>query len=105
MRKADEAKADAAAPSRSTGKVRVRNIDYPLSGSINMEGKKPIRWTLVPNKWTEVPMEVYEFLKGKFANPREYDVPSSLPDGSGEYRGNPGQTRTEQHLQYLIEFQ
>lgn len=85
-------------------KVRIRNIDYALTGSVDIQGKKPIMFRLEPNKWTEVPDVVYTHLKNKYGNPQTHDVPAALPSPDGNYYGYPGQTRTEQHLQYLIEF-
>ena len=85
--------------------VRVRNIDYALSGSIDIAGAKPITYRLEPNKWTEVPDEVYDQLKHKFGNARFSDAPNSLPGNDGNYYGYPGQTRSEQvNGQYLVEF-
>lgn len=86
-------------------KVRIRNIDYALTGSVDIRGQKPIYFRLEPNKWTEVPDEVFTHLKSKFGNPQVHEVPSALPGPDGNYYGYPGQTRTEQHQQYLIEFQ
>ena len=85
--------------------VRVRNINYALSGSVDAQGKTPIAFRLEPNKWTAVPDEVYEMLKHKFGNPRYSDVPNSLPGADGNYYGYPGQTRAEEvNSQYLVEF-
>lgn len=92
------------APPRK-GKVRVRNITYPLTGSVNVEGRKPIKFSIRPNVWTEVPEEVYQMLKSKFYDLRYADVPDALPESDGTYRGDPDRTRKEpQNAQYLIEF-
>lgn len=86
-------------------KVRIRNIDYALTGSVDVKDRKPIMYRLEPNKWTEVPDEVYEQLKSKFGNAKFSDAPSALPGTDGNYYGYPGQTRAEQtNSQYLIEF-
>lgn len=86
------------------GRVRLRNCDYPLTGSINIDKQKPIKYVLHPNVWTEVPAEVYDILKRKFGEVRYTDVPSALPDSRGEYSMAPGATRHEQQVQYVIEF-
>ena len=86
-------------------KVRVRNIDYALTGSVDCRDGKPISFRIEPNVWTEVPDEVYSMLKSKFGNPMFSQAPNSLPDGQGNYYGSPGQVRTEQYNnQYLVEF-
>ena len=85
-------------------KVRVRNIDYALTGSVDIEGRGALSFRIEPNTWTEVPDEIYTHLKAKFANPRRYEVPNSLPDRDGIYRMDPNQTRLETSLQYLVEF-
>lgn len=87
-------------------KVRVRNIDYALTGSVGSKDLgKSIKFRIEPNTWTEVPDEVYEMLKSKFSNPRYSDAPNSLPGQDGNYYGHPGQTRPEQvNSQYLVEF-
>jgi hypothetical protein len=87
------------------GKVRVRNINYPLTGSIDIQGRKPISYRLEPGKWVEVPHEVYSFLKNRFGSPQRHVVPSALPGPDGNYYGPPTETRVEEHMQYLIEFQ
>lgn len=88
----------------SCSRARLRNCDYALTGSINAEGHKPIKWRLEPNRWTELPSEVISFLKLKFAEPRYTDVPNALPDDRGNYSMPSGSTRPEQQTQYVIEF-
>lgn len=86
-------------------KVRIRNIDYALAGSVDIKDGKTIKYRLEPNKWTEVPDEVYDQLKHKFGNARFSDAPSALPGADGNYYGYPGQTRAELvNGQYTIEF-
>lgn len=87
-------------------KVRVRNIDYALTGSVDIKGAgKTLSFRIEPNVWTEVADEVYEMLKHKFGNPKFSNAPNSLPNQDGEYYGYPGQTRPEQtNSQYLVEF-
>ena len=85
--------------------ARIRNIDYALTGSVDVKNQPPIKYRLVPNVWTPVPDEVYAQLKHKFGNARFSEVPNSLPGPDGNYYGYPGQTRAEQtNGQYLIEF-
>lgn len=85
--------------------VRVRNISYALTGSIDAKGQAPIKYRLEPNVWTDVPDEVYTQLYSKFGNARYSDAPNALPGQDGNYYGYPGQTRAEQvNGQYLVEF-
>lgn len=87
-----------------SGRARLRNCDYPLTGSINVDGRKPLKWRLEPNVWTTLPGEVIDVLKLKFAEPKFVDVPNALPDMNGNYNVPPGATRREQQVQYVIEF-
>lgn len=89
---------------KRVGRARLRNCDYPLTGSINIDGRKPLKWTLRPNVWTELPDEVIDILRRKFAEPRFSEVPNALPDEAGNYNAPPGSTRLEQQAQYVIEF-
>ena len=85
--------------------VRVRNIDYALTGSIDIKNQKPITYRLEPNVWTAVPDEVWEQLYSKFGNTRFSEAPNSLPGKDNNYYGSPGQTRPEVvNGQYLVEF-
>lgn len=85
--------------------VRVRNIDYALAGSVGIQNGKTIKYRLEPNKWTQVPDEVFDQLKHKYGNTRFSDAPNGLPGNDGNYYGYPGQTRAEVvNSQYLIEF-
>ena len=85
--------------------VRVRNINYALTGSLDVKGKRTIQYRLEPNVWTEVPDEVFVQLKDKFGNAKFSEAPNSLPGAGGVYSGQPGQLRAEQtNSQYLVEF-
>ena len=88
------------------GQVRVRNIDYALTGSVDSkDAGKTITFRLEPNVWTTVPEPVFEMLKHKFGNARYSEAPASLPGPDGNYYGFPGQQRAEQvNGQYLVEF-
>lgn len=86
-------------------RVRVRNIDYPLNGSLSIEGGTSIKWSLPPGQWVSVEEPVYNFLKHKFGEPRMYEVPAALPDSNGNYHMPTTATRVETHQQYLVEFQ
>lgn len=84
--------------------VRVRNINYALTGSVDGKGKI-IPFRLEPNVWTAVPEEVFIHLKNKYGDNRYADVPNSLPAKGDEYTVQPGQTRPEcVNSQYLVEF-
>lgn len=87
-------------------RVRVRNIDYALTGSVDSkELGKTLSFRLEPNVWTEVADELFEMLKHKFGNARYSEAPASLPGPDGNYYGFPGQQRAEQsNGQYLVEF-
>lgn len=86
-------------------KVRVRNINYALTGSVDIEGRKSIKFRIEPNIWTEVADEIYDMLKHKFGNPKYSDAPNAIPEVNGNYYAHPGQTRSEQvNGQYLVEF-
>lgn len=85
--------------------ARIRNIEYALTGSVDIKNQKAITYRLEPNKWTDVPDEVYAQLKHKFGNAKFSEAPNSLPGVDGNYYGYPGQTRAEQvNSQYIIEF-
>lgn len=85
--------------------VRIRNISYALTGSVDGKDQRPMKYRLEPNVWTDVPDEVYSQLYSKFGNSRFSEAPNALPGSDGEYRGVPGQIRAEQtNAQYLIEF-
>lgn len=60
---------------RKSGEVRVRGLKWPLPVTLDTEEKGRIRATIQPNKWTRVPDEIYEFLKGRFDQPRVTMVP------------------------------
>ena len=86
-------------------KVRVRNITYALTGSVDCEGGRSLKYRLEPEQWTEVPDEVFTQLENKFGNARYSDAPDSLPGKDNSYYGHPGQTRSELvNGQYLVEF-
>jgi hypothetical protein len=86
--------------------VRVRNIDYALTGSVGSRDLgKAIKFRIEPNVWTKVEDEVFDMLKSKFGNARYSEAPNSLPGPDGNYYGYPGQIRAEQvNGQYLVEF-
>lgn len=86
-------------------RVRIRNISYALTGSVDIKGQKPMTFRLEPNRWTEVTDEVFVHLKNKFGNPQVNEVPNALPGPDGNYYGYPGETRKEEYLQYLVEFE
>jgi hypothetical protein len=88
------------------GQVRVRNIEYALTGSVDSKDNNgAVKFRLEPNVWTTVPDEVFEMLQHKFGNARYSDAPASLPGADGNYYGFPGQQRAEQtNGQYLVEF-
>lgn len=85
--------------------VRIRNIAYALTGSVDGKDQRAVKYRLEPNVWTEVPDEVYTQLYNKFGNSRYSEAPNALPGNDGSYHGNPGQVRAElTNGQYLIEF-
>jgi hypothetical protein len=85
---------------KSGGRVRLRLLDHALEGCISMRGKE-IRYRLEPNKWTNVPEEVYIALRDKFYKPQEREV----VDWNGDPNNPIKQTRMEvQNTEYVIEF-
>ncbi len=87
---------------RSGHRIRLRNISHALEGSISSKDLKggEIHFRLEPNKWTEVPDEVYSMLKGKFYEAQE----SSVPDWNGDPNNPQRQPRIETNQEYTIEF-
>lgn len=55
-------------------RVRLRGADYALPCTV-MGEKREISVVLQPNRWTEVPEEIYQMLKQKFGRPVEHEVP------------------------------
>ena len=97
-----KAGAPAVVVDRSGHRVRLRNIDHALPICLSTEDKGDIRVSLEPNRWTEVPDEVYEELKRKFYKPQEFSVPD------WEVRGDQDPSRRaprkEAYEEYTIEF-
>lgn len=87
-------------------RVRLRGVNYALSGSINgtTATGKPVeeRWSLQPNRWTEVSKRVFEFLKEKYDKVREYEVPHWEPGGDGQRAE--ATPYVEEVQPYIIEF-
>ena len=86
-------------------RVRLRNLDYELEGSISgEEDGKPFfaRCRIEPNRWTSVHPKVYELLKNKFDNPVEHLVPDWEPGGDNDRAVRT--PRVEQNQEYTIEF-
>lgn len=96
-----KAGAPAVALDRSGHRIRLRNIDHALEGCLSSEGKE-IRYRLEPNRWTEVPDEVYAELKAKFNKPQTMDVPDWEPGGEGQRSSR--ERRTEEIEEYVMEF-
>lgn len=61
-------------------RVRLRGANYALPCCVSLKKGGEIRVTLQPNRWTEVPEEIYQMLKSKFGHLQEREVP--------DYRGN-----------------
>ena len=85
---------------RSGHKIRLRNMEYPLEGTLSTREHGEIKYSLKPNVWTEVPDAVYQFLKSKFYNTRSSNVPdwNGNPDNPVRYE------RKETVSSYTIEF-
>lgn len=60
-------------------RVRLRGANYALPCTVSMRGKE-ISVVLQPDRWTEVPEEIYQMLKGKFGRTQQREVP--------DYRGD-----------------
>lgn len=87
---------------KSGHRVRLRNIDHALPVCLSIEGKGEMRYSLEPNKWIEVPDEVYDELKRKFYKPQEFEVPDWEVRGEGE--SSQRARRIEGYEEYTIEF-
>jgi len=85
---------------KSGHRVRLRGIDHTLPICLSFEGKQELRMELQPNRWVEVPDEVYALLKSKFYKPRKTQV----VDWNGDPDNPIRQIRTEETLGYIIEF-
>lgn len=96
-----KAGAPAVVVDRSGHRVRLRNLDYPLEGCISTS-EREIRYRLEPNKWAEVPVEVYNLLKVKFSRPQSQTVPDWEPGGEGQRAEK--SNRVEEHQEYILEF-
>lgn len=87
---------------KSGHRVRLRNIDHALPVCLSIEGKGEMRYNLEPNKWIEVPDEVYQELKRKFYKPQEFEVPDWDPRGDAD--SSVRTPRIEGYEEYTIEF-
>jgi len=91
---------------RKSGEVRVRGLKWPLPVTLDTESKGRIKATIYPNKWTRVPDEVFEFLKGRFDQPRYTNIPDveeneKAPHKPGE---QPVMTQEEVDRDFYVEF-
>ena len=86
---------------RSGHRVRLRNLDYAIEGCLSTE-KEEIRYRLEPNKWCDVPDNVYQELKHKFSRPQVTESTDWEPGGEGA-RAERVQRRDE-HQEYILEF-
>lgn len=85
-------------------RVRLRD-EIPLHGSLNIEGKRSVRYTLEPNRVTEVDPRVYEELKRKFGIEQERWVPDDEENAKHPHKlGQPPIMRSELKPGYIIEF-
>lgn len=55
-------------------RVRLRGADHALPCTVMGENRE-ISVTLQPNRWMEVPEEIYQMLKSKFGRTQEREVP------------------------------
>jgi hypothetical protein len=87
-------------------RVRLRQSNHALEGAIDCEGKGLVRYRLEPERWTEVPEQVYHELKSIYGEPRYTDVPD--PDANERNPHSPGDGQTAMRRdviqEYLIEF-
>jgi hypothetical protein len=60
-------------------RVRLRGANYALPCTVSCRGRE-ISVVLQPNRWTDVPEEIYVMLRGKFGHVTEREVP--------DYRGD-----------------
>lgn len=85
---------------KSGHRVRLRNIDHALEGSVTSRDCQEIRFRLEPDRWTEVPDAVYSMLRDKFYKPQEFRTTSWNGDPDNPQR----EQRTESYQEYIIEF-
>lgn len=89
---------------RAGMRVRLRD-DTPLHGSLNVEGKRAVRYCLEPNRVTEVPEPVYRELKRKFGLEQERWVPDLEANEKSPHKANEQPIlRSEPKPGYIIEF-
>ena len=91
---------------RSGGQVRLRGLKYPLPVNLDIEKRGRISVTIMPNKWTVVPDEVYAFLQGRLEKARYTAIPDveanqDKPHKPGE---QPIMTTEEVDPQFYLEF-
>lgn len=91
---------------KSGGQVRLRGLKYPLPVNLDIEKKGRISVVIEPNKWTKVPDEVYQFLRGRFDSPRYTTIPDV--EANEERPHKPGQdpvmTTEEVDPGFFLEF-
>lgn len=91
---------------RKGGEVRVRGLKWALPVTLDTETKGRIKATIQPNKWTRVPDEIYEFLKGKFDAPRYTMVPDVEENEKNPHKPGdaPAMIEEEVNRDYYLEF-
>lgn len=91
---------------RKGGEVRVRGLKWALPVTLDTESKGRIQATIQPNKWTRVPDEIYDFLKGQFDNPRYTTIPDVEANEANPHKAGeaPIMTQEEVDRDYYLEF-
>ena len=86
---------------RSGSRIRLRNLEYAIEGCLSTETKE-IRYRLEPNKWCDVPENVYQELKEKFNKPQITESTDWDPGSDG---GRAERIHNkEEHQEYILEF-
>jgi hypothetical protein len=89
-----------------SGEVRIRGLKWALPVALDTETKGRIKATIQPNKWTRVPDEIYEFLKGRFDAPRYTNIPDVEANERNPHKPGdaPAMTQEEVDRGFYIEF-
>ncbi len=90
---------------RAGGRVKLRGEKIPLTGSVTGEKGQTIRFELPPERWVDVPWEVFTMLKAKFD--REFEREELDHDANADHPHKAGEDpimRTVSYTPYIIEF-
>ncbi len=100
------AKAPGVVMERSGGRVRLRGLKWSLPVTLDTEKRGRIHATIQPNRWTEVPEEIYTFLKTRFDSPRYTEIPDVEANERNPHKPGEAPTYTKEEVdpQFYLEF-